>query len=87
MIKRLDESVDHVLVHTGQNYDHQLNQVFFDDLGSLPRFKTEYRSRLDGLGAGLDERERQRMIGEVRLAYQLNAEVLAELRDVVKAAA
>src|SRR5690606_5345086 len=25
--------VDHVLVHTGQNYDYTLNQVFFDDLG------------------------------------------------------
>jgi UDP-N-acetylglucosamine 2-epimerase (non-hydrolysing) len=24
---------DHVLVHTGQNYDYELNQVFFDDLG------------------------------------------------------
>lgn len=33
VIARLDETVDHVLVHTGQNYDHSLNQVFFDDLG------------------------------------------------------
>ncbi|TCJ30206.1 UDP-N-acetylglucosamine 2-epimerase (non-hydrolyzing) [Nocardioides jejuensis] len=33
VIKRLDATVDHVLVHTGQNYDHNLNQVFFDDLG------------------------------------------------------
>jgi UDP-N-acetylglucosamine 2-epimerase (non-hydrolysing) len=33
IINRLDESVDHVLVHTGQNYDYSLNQVFFDDLG------------------------------------------------------
>ena len=30
---RLDATVDHIVVHTGQNYDHQLNQVFFDDLG------------------------------------------------------
>lgn len=29
----LDANVDHVLVHTGQNYDYELNQVFFDDLG------------------------------------------------------
>jgi UDP-N-acetylglucosamine 2-epimerase len=29
----LDVNVDHVLVHTGQNYDYELNQVFFDDLG------------------------------------------------------
>lgn len=32
VIKRLDRTVEHVLVHTGQNYDHSLNQVFFDDL-------------------------------------------------------
>ncbi len=29
----LDLHCDHVLVHTGQNYDYELNQVFFDDLG------------------------------------------------------
>ncbi len=33
VIKLLDRTVDHVLVHTGQNYDYTLNQVFFDDLG------------------------------------------------------
>lgn len=32
-IKRLDEHTDHVLVHTGQNYDYELNDVFFEDLG------------------------------------------------------
>jgi UDP-N-acetylglucosamine 2-epimerase (non-hydrolysing) len=26
------EAVDHILVHTGQNYDYELNQIFFDDL-------------------------------------------------------
>ena len=33
IIPRLDEFFDHVLVHTGQNYDYELNQVFFDELG------------------------------------------------------
>ena len=28
----LDRHMDHVIVHTGQNYDYELNQVFFDDL-------------------------------------------------------
>lgn len=28
----LDRYVDHILVHTGQNYDYELNQIFFDDL-------------------------------------------------------
>jgi UDP-N-acetylglucosamine 2-epimerase len=30
---KLDAYCDHVLVHTGQNYDYELNQIFFDDLG------------------------------------------------------
>ncbi|MDC0118976.1 UDP-N-acetylglucosamine 2-epimerase, partial [Schleiferiaceae bacterium] len=31
----LDNSpaIDHILVHTGQNYDYELNQIFFEDLG------------------------------------------------------
>jgi UDP-N-acetylglucosamine 2-epimerase (non-hydrolysing) len=33
VLAQLDAHCDHVLVHTGQNYDYELNQVFFDDLG------------------------------------------------------
>lgn len=35
VIKKLDQtvSIDHILVHTGQNYDYELNEVFFSDLG------------------------------------------------------
>ena len=33
VIPRLDELVEHVLVHTGQNYDSSLNDVFFEQLG------------------------------------------------------
>jgi UDP-N-acetylglucosamine 2-epimerase len=29
----LSPAIEHVLVHTGQNYDYELNQIFFDDLG------------------------------------------------------
>ncbi|QEY62233.1 UDP-N-acetylglucosamine 2-epimerase (non-hydrolyzing) [Metapseudomonas lalkuanensis] len=32
VIAELDEHIDHVLVHSGQNYDYELNQVFFDEL-------------------------------------------------------
>ena len=31
-IKLADENFDHILVHTGQNYDFELNQVFFEQL-------------------------------------------------------
>lgn len=35
VLAKLDESpaIDHVLVHTGQNYDYELNEIFFQDLG------------------------------------------------------
>lgn len=33
VIKKCDIYFEQVLVHTGQNYDYALNQVFFDDLG------------------------------------------------------
>ena len=33
IIKKCDRYFDHVLVHTGQNYDYQLNEVFFKELG------------------------------------------------------
>lgn len=35
VMKQLEESeaVEHIVVHTGQNYDYELNQVFFDDFG------------------------------------------------------
>ena len=28
-----NEAIDHQLIHTGQNYDYELNEIFFDDLG------------------------------------------------------
>ena len=33
VISELDDKVNHVLVHTGQNYDYELNEIFFDELG------------------------------------------------------
>lgn len=33
VIAELDHQVEHLLVHSGQNYDYELNQVFFEDLG------------------------------------------------------
>ena len=42
VIKKCDVYFDQILVHTGQNYDYTLNQVFFDDLGlRAPNFYLE----------------------------------------------
>ena len=48
IIKQCDLYFDHVLVHTGQNYDYTLNQVFFEDLGLR---RPDYC--LDAVGADL----------------------------------
>lgn len=50
VIKCADKYFDHVLVHTGQNYDYTLNQVFFENLGL--REPDHY---LDSVGADLGE--------------------------------
>ncbi len=33
VLAKLDENCEHTLIHTGQNYDYELNQIFFDELG------------------------------------------------------
>lgn len=66
VIKRCDIYFEQILVHTGQNYDYCLNQVFFEDLGLR---KPDYD--LDAVGAGLGE-----TIGNIiAKSYDLMAEV------------
>lgn len=54
VIARLDATLNHVLVHTGQNYDFELNQIFFQDLGIR---KPDYELGVDTTSLG-------RMLGE-----------------------
>ena len=45
IIKELDEHCKHILVHTGQNYDYNLNRIFFKDLGlRLPNYNLKSKS-------------------------------------------
>ena len=65
-IKRCDQYFDQVLVHTGQNYDYSLNQVFFEDLGLR---EPDYY--LNAVGKDLGE-----TIGNIiAKSYQLMAEM------------
>lgn len=50
VIKCADQYFDHILVHTGQNWDYTLNQVFFEDLGLR-----EPNYYLDSVGTSLGE--------------------------------
>ena len=66
VIKKSDQYFDHILVHTGQNYDYTLNQVFFEDLGL--RAPDYY---LNAVGKDLGET----MGNIIAKSYQLMAEV------------
>ena len=66
IIKKCDEYFDHVLVHTGQNYDYNLNGVFFKDLGLA-----DPEVYLDAVGNDLGET----MGNIIAKSYQLMVEI------------
>lgn len=49
VVDKLDQFCEHVLVHTGQNFDYELNQVFFEDLGI--RKPNHFLNSTDGTGS------------------------------------
>ena len=66
VIKKCDKYFDQILVHTGQNYDYTLNQIFFEDLGLR---QPDYY--LDAVGSDVGE-----TIGNIiAKSYKLMAEV------------
>ena len=66
IIKKSDKYFDHILVHTGQNYDYTLNEVFFKDLGLR---KPDYYLGVVGDNLG------QTMGNVIAKAYELMGEV------------
>lgn len=69
VLRRLDSTpgIEHVLVHTGQNWDRQLNEVFFEDLGlRLPDFHLDVDT--SSLGATLGDmlRKTEAVLNDVR---------------------
>lgn len=72
----LDEQCEHILVHTGQNYDYELNQIFFDDLGiRKPDFF------LNAAGASGAETIGNVIIAVDRVLAEVNPEALLVLGD------
>lgn len=66
IIKKADRYFDHVLVHTGQNYDYTLNEVFFKDLGLR---KPDYYLGVVGANLG------QTMGNVIAMSYELMVEI------------
>ena len=76
VIARLRETTDHTLVHTGQNYDYELNEIFFEDLGLD---KPEHY--LDAAGKSAAETIGQVIIRTDRILEQVNPEAVLVLGD------
>jgi UDP-N-acetylglucosamine 2-epimerase (non-hydrolysing) len=75
-IAQLDLHCDHILVHTGQNYDYELNEVFFSDLGIR---KPDLF--LDAAGATAAETIGQVIIATDKVLQQYQPEALLLLGD------
>ena len=75
-IKRCDQYFDQILVHTGQNYDYTLNQVFFEDLGL--RAPDYY---LDAVGADLGESIGNIIARSYKLMVEVQPDALLILGD------
>jgi len=75
-IKKCDLFFDHVLAHTGQNYDYELNEIFFEDLGlRAPDYL------LDSVGADLGETIGNIIAKSYKLMRQLKPDALLILGD------
>ena len=75
-IKKCDRYFDQILVHTGQNYDYTLNQIFFEDLGL--RAPDYY---LDAVGADLGETIGNIIAKSYKLMVEVRPDALLILGD------
>jgi UDP-N-acetylglucosamine 2-epimerase len=78
VIAALDESIaiEHIIIHTGQNYDYELNQIFFDDMGIR---KPDYF--LNAAGASATETVGQILIKIDPLLEELKPDAFLVLGD------
>ena len=73
---KLDQCMEHVLIHTGQNYDYELNEIFFDDLDIR---KPDYF--LEAAGATAAETIGQLIIKADRILGDVQVDALLVLGD------
>jgi UDP-N-acetylglucosamine 2-epimerase len=76
VIQCADKYFNHILVHTGQNYDYTLNQVFFEDLGL--RAPDHY---LDSVGANLGETMGNIIAGSYKVMLEEKPDAVLILGD------
>ena len=76
VIKKFDDHCEHILIHTGQNYDYELNEIFFDELGIR---KPDYF--LGAAGSNGAETIGKVIIEVDKVLAQVNPEALLVLGD------
>lgn len=76
VIKKCDRYFDHILVHTGQNWDYTLNQIFFEDLGLR---EPDYF--LEAVGEDLGETIGNIIAKSFKVLRKLNPDALLILGD------
>ena len=82
VIKKCDKYFEHVLVHTGQNYDYTLNQIFFEDLGLR---QPDYY--LDAVGGDLGETIGNIIAKSYKLMQEIKPDAFLVLGDTNSALA
>ncbi len=82
VIKKCDRYFEHILVHTGQNYDYTLNQIFFEDLGLR---QPDYY--LDAVGDDLGETIGNIIAKSYKLMAQIKPDAFLVLGDTNSALA
>tara|TARA_B100001063_G_scaffold245342_1_gene280761 strand:- start:3368 stop:4510 length:1143 start_codon:yes stop_codon:yes gene_type:complete len=76
VIQKLDDHCEHILVHTGQNYDYELNEIFFNDLAIR---KPDYF--LGVAGGSAAETIGNVIIGVDKVLEEINPEAMLVLGD------
>src|SRR5271157_4441909 len=84
----LDQAVDQVVIHTGQNFDYELNEIFFKEMGiKVPKYFLNSAFHLEhpclstttvGSSAGFEIFERH------SLTFEVIGNILRELSDILQ---
>ena len=91
VMARLDETVDHFLVHTGQNYDYALGDIFFEELGTRDEYDelTEGHPYRNNVAAfirvinGIDRKKALQIYQQFIEGYNLTSEQEIYLKNIL----
>ena len=85
IIKKCDQFFDHTLIHTGQNHDYELNEVFFKDLNiRKPNYFFEVASKSLGDTLGNIISKSYEILNKIKDAPIMVQELVDDIRNINK---